>query len=203
MDQNDKKNTPNRPGGGKNSNVRSIISLVSWALLLTILISYASTYMSSAGNQSSSITVEYSEFKDMVAEGQVAQVEFDTSENILHITPADGYTYTNEDGVSYTKSTDEKGAIYTYTDQTGREQTVRLDLFTVQLESDDAVIAYLDANNVTEYGMDYQPPVSCSGLLCPALRLLPAHDLPGHALDNEKGRHGRNRWNRRRGQGQR
>lgn len=90
MDQNDKKNTPNRPGGGKNSNVRSIISLVSWALLLTILISYASTYMSSAGNQSSSITVEYSEFKDMVAEGQVAQVEFDTSENILHITPADG-----------------------------------------------------------------------------------------------------------------
>ena len=106
MDQNDKKNTPNRPGGGKNGNVRSIISLVSWALLLTILISYASTYMSSAGNQSSSITVEYSEFKDMVAEGQVAQVEFDTSENILHITPADGYTYTNEDGVSYTKSTD-------------------------------------------------------------------------------------------------
>ena len=90
MDQNDKKNTPNRPGGGKNSNVRSIISLVSWALLLTILISYASTYMSSAGNQSSSITVEYSEFKDMVADGQVAQVEFDTSENILHITPADG-----------------------------------------------------------------------------------------------------------------
>ncbi|WP_308540865.1 ATP-dependent zinc metalloprotease FtsH [uncultured Oscillibacter sp.] len=172
MDQNDKKNTPNRPGGGKNSNVRSIISLVSWALLLTILISYASTYMSSAGNQSSSITVEYSEFKDMVAEGQVAQVEFDTSENILHITPADGYTYTNEDGVSYTKSTDEKGAIYTYTDQTGREQTVRLDLFTVQLESDDAVIAYLDANNVTEYGMDYQPPVS------PLMAALVSYVLP-------------------------
>ena len=172
MDQNDKKNTPNRPGGGKNSNVRSIISLVSWALLLTILISYASTYMSSAGNQSSSITVEYSEFKDMVADGQVAQVEFDTSENILHITPADGYTYTSEDGTAYTKSTDEKGAIYTYTDQTGREQTVRLDLFTVQLESDDAVIAYLDANDVTEYGMDYQPPVS------PLMAALVSYVLP-------------------------
>ena len=49
------------------------------------------------------------------------------------------------DGTVYTKSTDADGnAVYTFTDQSGNEQASRLDLFTVQLESDDAVIAYLD-----------------------------------------------------------
>ena len=87
MDQNDKKNKPG--GSGKGGNVRGIVSLVSWALLLTILISYASTYMTSAGHQSSSVTIPYSVFKDMVVTDDVDKVEFDTSENILHITPAD------------------------------------------------------------------------------------------------------------------
>lgn len=160
MDQNDKKNTPNRPGGGKNGNVRSIISLVSWALLLTILISYASTYMSSAGNQSSSLTVEYSEFKDMVADGQVAQVEFDTSVNIL-TTHRRTATPTPVRSAPPTPSPPMKRApSIPIPIRPGGSRPSVWDLFTVQLESDDAVIAYLDANDVTEYGMDYQPPLS-------------------------------------------
>ena len=160
MNQNDKNNKNNNQnkGGG---NWRGVASLICWALLATIIISYASSYFGSAGHQGSSMTVEYSTFKDMVAENQVEMVQFDTSENILHITLQDGSSYTAEDGTVYTKSTDADGnAVYAYKDQTGNDQTARLDLFTVQLESDDAVIAYLDQYPDTKYDMDYQPPIS-------------------------------------------
>ena len=171
MDQNDKKNKPG--GSGKGGNVRGIVSLVSWALLLTILISYASTYMTSAGHQSSSVTIPYSDFKDMVVTEDVDKVEFDTSENILHITPADGYVYTDAEGTEYAKSTGEKGeALYTYTGPDGQEHTVQLDLFCVQLESDDAVIAYLDQYGGVEYNMDYEPPVS------PVMAMLVSYVVP-------------------------
>ena len=63
------------------------------------------------------MTVEYSTFKDMVAQDQVEMVQFDNSENILHIVLQDGCTYTAEDGTVYTKSTDADGnAVYTFTD---------------------------------------------------------------------------------------
>ena len=105
-----------------------MISLICWALLATIIISYASSYFGSAGHQGSSMTVEYSVFKDMVAQDQVEMVQFDNAENILHITLQDGCTYTAEDGTVYTKSTDADGnAVYTFTDQSGNEQAARLD----------------------------------------------------------------------------
>ena len=163
MNQNDK-NSKNNNQNKNNGNWRGVISLICWALLATIIISYASSYFGSAGHQGSSMTVEYSVFKDMVAQDQVEMVQFDNAENILHITLQDGCTYTAEDGTVYTKSTDADGnAVYTFTDQSGNEQAARLDLFTVQLESDDAVIAYLDqykeATGV-KYDMDYQAPIS-------------------------------------------
>ena len=78
MDQNNKNK---KPGGGKNNgNWRGVLSLVCWALLLTIAISYASTYMNSAGHQASSVEIGYSDFQDMVKAGQVAAVDFDTVE---------------------------------------------------------------------------------------------------------------------------
>ena len=160
MNQNDKnnKNSNQNKGGG---NWRGVMSLICWALLATIIISYASSYFGSAGHQGSSMTVEYSTFKDMVTQDQVEMVQFDTTENILHIVLQDGCTYTAEDGTVYTKSTDADGnAVYTFTDKSGNEQTARLDLFTVQLESDDAVCAYLDQYPAIEYDMDYQPPIS-------------------------------------------
>ena len=44
-----------------------------------------------------SVELEYGEFLDMLDAGQVSAVDFDNSESILLITPADGYVYTNED----------------------------------------------------------------------------------------------------------
>ena len=89
MNQNDKnnKNSNQNKGGG---NWRGVMSLICWALLATIIISYASSYFGSAGHQGSSMTVEYSTFKDMVAQDQVEMVQFDNSENILHIVLQDG-----------------------------------------------------------------------------------------------------------------
>ena len=112
MNQNNKKNS--RPDGGKNSNWRGLLSLISWALLLTIIVSYATNYMNSAGRRASSVELEYGDFQQMVIAGDVQSVDFDNEEDILIVTPVDGYTHTAQDGTVYTKGTDEKGnPVYT------------------------------------------------------------------------------------------
>ena len=112
-------------------------SLVGWALVLTIVVSYASSVMGGAGRQASSVNLEYSDFLEMVESGQVESVEFDNAEAILFITPEDGYVYTSEDGVSYVKTEDG----YVYEDALGQKQTAHLELFTVQIQSNDAIVA--------------------------------------------------------------
>ena len=52
MNPNDNKN--NHSGGKNSSNWRGILSLVCWALLLTIIINSATAYLGSAGHQASS-----------------------------------------------------------------------------------------------------------------------------------------------------
>ena len=171
MNQNDKKNNQN--GGKNNGNWRGILSLICWAALLTIVISYASTYMTSAGHQSSSIPLEYSEFETMVEDGQVESVLFDNREDILRITPVDGYVYTDADGTAYTKGTDEDGApVFTYTDAGGAERSVSLNFFTVQLVSSDMLVSFLTENGVEQYDQPYEPPVS------PLLLMLVNYVLP-------------------------
>ena len=56
MNPNDNKNNKNNKPGG---NWRGVASLVGWALLLTIIFSYASSVIGSTGRQASSINVEY------------------------------------------------------------------------------------------------------------------------------------------------
>ena len=108
MDQ--KNNKKKKPDGGKNNgNLRGVVSLVCWALMLTIIFSYASSYMTSAGHSSSSVVIEYSDFQEMVKSGEVSAVDFDTDEDILIITPKDGYVYTDKDGMQYVKETDAVG----------------------------------------------------------------------------------------------
>ncbi len=154
MNQNDNKN--NRNGGKNNGNWRGVVSLVCWALLLTIGISYFSSYMGGFDRQASSVELDYSTFRQLVQTDQVDTVQFDPAEAILHITPRDGYVFTDGDGVDYTKSTNEKGEeVYSFTDQNGQTRTVNLLFFTVQLESADALIPFLDENGVTGYTEPY------------------------------------------------
>ena len=158
MNPNDNKNRQNggKNNGGGSGNWRGVFSLVCWALLLTIVINTASAYLGSAGRQASSVTIENSQFVDMVEHGQVARVDFSTSEDILIITPKDGYVYTGSDGVAYTKGKDAQGNdCYTYTDAAGQEQKTNLSLFTVQIRSNDEVVKLLDEYDV-EYDQAYQ-----------------------------------------------
>ena len=155
MDQNNKNNKKNgRPGKG--GNWQGLIQVICWAGVLAILLSYANNYMRGAGSHASSVNLEYSQFVQMVEDHQVEEVNFDTEENILFIVPKDGYTYVNEEGVAYTKG--EKG--YTYQDSTGQEETAQLELFTVQVQSNDATVAFLQENGVDNYDQDYQPQMS-------------------------------------------
>ena len=84
MNPNDNKNNKNRKNGG---NWRGAASLVGWALVLTIVISYAGSVLGGAGRQASSVNLEYSDFLEMVEAGQAESVEFDNAEAILFITP--------------------------------------------------------------------------------------------------------------------
>ena len=167
MDQNNNK----KPDGGKNSNWRGFIHLICWAVLLAVLVSYATTYMTSMGHQASSVELEYSVFLDMLDFGKVAGVDFDNSESILIITPADGYIYTDEEGIKYTKTTFEDGTSgYTFTNALGQEQKAFLELFTVRLQSYDAIVEHIRELNVQSgagkegegirINQDYQPPMS-------------------------------------------
>ena len=163
MDQNNKNN---KPGGGKNgSNWRGFIHLICWAVLLTVLVSYAADYMTSTGHNASAMELEYNQFQTMVEGNQVARVDFDTDEAILLIDLKEGQTYTDEKGTVYSRtiveSTETDGGFdgYTYQDEQGQEQRTVLELFTVQLQTNDATMAYLMEHNVPA-NQDYRPPVS-------------------------------------------
>ena len=165
MDQNNKNN---KPGGNKsNGNWRGVVQLVCWALVLTAIIGYASTYMTSAGHQGSTVEIPYSEYLDMVEHGLLEEVKFDNDEAILLLTPKDGYRYGAEDGGSYRY--DAGRSVYIYEDRTG-QQEARLTLFTVRIESTDATAAFLREHGV-KYVQDYQPPTSFLMLIL--IQLLP------------------------------
>ena len=163
MDQHNKNKNkkPHRPNDKRNSNLRGIISLVCWALLLTSIISYAGGLMNES-EADASVELVYSDYQEMVRSGHVETVEFDNSEAILIITPKEGYTYTSDDGTQYTKigENDDGDSLYAVTGSSEPGQTT-LELFTVQIESNDAVVAFLqEYGQGVEINEDYQAPAS-------------------------------------------
>ena len=132
MNQNDNKNNKT----DKNGNWRGIVSLLCWAALLTIIISYASSYLGSAASHTGSVEIRYTDFLDLLEQGQVSEVQMDSTEGTLVITPRDGYVYQDpETGVTYEKD---------------------YELYCVPTESGDAITARCDAADVT-FGEPYQP----------------------------------------------
>ena len=159
MDQNDKNNKNRR--GNRNSNLLGAGKLVAWALALTLVFYCTSSYMGTAGKQASNINIEYSDFVAMTEEKQVADVSVDSSEGLLYITPKDGYVYTDQNGVAYTKSTDTDGnAVYTYTDSAGKQQTASLKLFTVKMETNDTLVERMHEAGIQDYDVKYEPQMS-------------------------------------------
>ena len=156
MDQNDKNNKNRR--GNRNSNLLGAGKLVAWALALTLIFYCTNSYMGTAGKQASNVNIEYSDFVTMTEDRQVEDVSVDSSEGLLYITPKDGYVYTSKDGTAYTKSTDKDGkAVYSYTDADGKQQTAELKLFTVKMESNDALVERMHGAGITDYNVKYEP----------------------------------------------
>lgn len=146
MSQNDNRKNQN---DNRNNNWRGVLSLIGWALLLTVIISYAGSYMNSATQKSSSVEVQYSEFIKLVKKDKIKKVEFDSDKGLLMITPVKGYTFKDSDGKSYKKD---------------------YQLYTTHL-TDETLIPLLEKHNVA-FSDPYTPPMS------PVLTFLISYILP-------------------------
>ena len=84
-----------------NSNLTGLITLIAWALFLTVVINYMASYSTRNLNNQRSAKAEigYSQMIDMVESGEVKSVSF--TSDLINITPVDGFIYTDEDGKEY------------------------------------------------------------------------------------------------------
>ena len=130
MDQNDKNKSSKN-----NDRRRGVLSLLIWALVLTIGFNYLLSAMDTRKLAESTCEIRYDEFLDLVRDGKVKEVEI--ADRTLNITPVDGFTYTDADGKTYT----------------GDYQ-----LFTTQI-NDPELRSFLDENGV-EFGKPYKAETS-------------------------------------------
>ena len=133
-------NRDNRNNNNKNNNrMRGILTLVLWAVVLTVAMNYISAYSGNTANKTSSHEIKYSEMVDMVEKDQVKEILF--KDSTIYITPVDGYTYTEE----AEEGSKEQPKTYTQSKET------QLTLFTKQL-SDSQLLPLLEEHNVAYTG---------------------------------------------------
>ena len=170
MANNDQNN--NKNGKGRN-NLRGILTLVAWALVLTVGFNYLNAYNRNATNKSTSHEIKYSEMLDLIENDKAKEVLF--KDDAIYITPVEGYTYTEEQdedsnvpAKSYTQSKDTKLTLYTaYLDDTS--------LLPLLKEHKVAYTGYYEAqmNPVLAFMVSYiLPTLIFVGLLMLLLRML-------------------------------
>ena len=111
-------NNNNRGGKGGKGNFRGVLTLIAWALVLTVAFNYFNAYNRSAANKTSSHEIKYSEMVTMIEKDQVAEVLF--KDSTIYITPVEGYVYTEEvtsggktETKTYKQSEDSNLTLYT------------------------------------------------------------------------------------------
>ena len=115
MDPNNKKDQKNNQN--RNRNMRGVVTLIIWALVLTVVFNYINAYSNNLTKRASSHEIPYSQLIDLIQEDQVAELKIENG--VLYATPVDGYVYTeeatdkNKDPKSYTQS--EKTPLILYT----------------------------------------------------------------------------------------
>ena len=115
MDPNNKKDQKNNQN--RNRNVRGVVTLIIWALVLTVVFNYINAYSNNLTKRASSHEIPYSQLIDLIQEDQVAELKIENG--VLYATPVDGYVYTeeaadkNKEPKSYTQS--EKTPLILYT----------------------------------------------------------------------------------------
>ena len=106
----------NKNGKGRN-NLRGILTLVAWALVLTVAFNYFSAYNRNVASKATSHEIKYSEMVALIESGKAAEVQF--KDDAIYVTPVEGYTYTEEQDEnsttppkSYTQSKDSQLTLY-------------------------------------------------------------------------------------------
>ena len=136
MADNNNRNNKNN----KNSNrMRGIMTLVAWAVVLTVAMNYISAYSGNTANKSSSHEIKYSQMVEMVEKNQVKEIQF--KDKAIYITPVDGYTYTEE----VEEGSKQEPKTYTQSKETN------LTLYTAYL-SNDQLLPLLEEHNVAYTG---------------------------------------------------
>ena len=109
----DPKNNNNKNSKG-GRNLRGVLVLLAWALVLTIGFNYFAAYTGNAAHNSTSFEVDFSALADLVREDKIARVEFEDGK--IYAVPIDGYVYTDKSGKepkTYTNSEKTKVILYT------------------------------------------------------------------------------------------
>ena len=140
MANNNSSNNSNRGGkNGKNGGFRGVLTLIVWALVLTVAFQYFNAYNNNAANKSTSHEIKYSDMISMIEKDQVEEVLF--KDSTIYVTPVDGYVFTEE--VTSGSKTETK--TYTQSKDSG------LTLYTVYLSNAD-LLPLLEEHNVAYTG---------------------------------------------------
>ena len=91
-------NNNNKNKKKRGGNFTGLITLIAWALFLTVIINFMANYSLRGNNAQRSTRAEivYTDFLDMIRSGEVASVSF--TDELINITPVDGYIYVDENG---------------------------------------------------------------------------------------------------------
>ena len=118
MANNNGSNNNNRGGKNGKGNFRGVLTLIAWALVLTVAFNYFNAYNRNAANKTSSHEIKYSEMVTMIEKDQVDEVLF--KDSTIYITPVEGYVYTEEvtsggktETKTYKQSEDSNLTLYT------------------------------------------------------------------------------------------
>ena len=134
QDQNNKNNQNNN---NKNSRMRGVLTLVAWAIVVTVIMNYIGAYSQNTANKSTSHEVKYSQFITLVEEDNAKSVLF--RDGVIYVRPVEGYVYTEDE----TPGSDTQPKSYTNTEDTP------LTLFTTALQDDDLLPL------LKEHGVEY------------------------------------------------
>ena len=155
MDPNNKKDQKNNQN--RNHNMRGVVTLIIWALVLTVVFNYINAYSNNLTKRASSHEIPYSQLIDLIQEDQVAELKIENG--VLYATPVDGYVYTEE-------ATDKNKEPKSYT----QSEKTPLILYTTAL-NDASLLPLLEEHNVK-----YTSPVQTQ--MSPILEFMITYVLP-------------------------
>ena len=155
MDPNNKKDQKNNQN--RNRNMRGVVTLIIWALVLTVVFNYINAYSNNLTKRASSHEIPYSQLIDLIQEDQVAELKIENG--VLYATPVDGYVYTEE-------ATDKNKEPKSYT----QSEKTPLILYTTAL-NDASLLPLLEEHNVK-----YTSPVQTQ--MSPILEFMITYILP-------------------------